>query len=259
MTTDQAAGSAYGIKGFPTIKFFGNNKSKPADYSGAREASPMMDYAFGRAQKIAKARAFYTGKNSGSSSGSGSNNQKKEQKKTGGSSGKGDGKVVVLTDSNFNQQVYNSGDVWMVEFYAPWCGHCKRLQPEWEAAARDVRNVKWAKVDCTTNKSTCGQFGIQGYPTIKAFAPGASSSSDALPFNGGRTKSDLSSYAEGLAAENVAAKELKQLTGQADYNEYCAESNGVCFIFLLPHILDSSEAERKESLDMLTEVNFPTP
>jgi protein disulfide-isomerase A6 len=142
----------------------------------------------------------------------------------------------------------------MVEFYAPWCGHCKRLQPEWEAAARDVTSVKWAKVDCTQNQSTCGTYGVQGYPTIKAFTPGARSSSDAIPYNGGRTQSDLSSYAQGLAEKNVPAKELRQLKSHDDYNEYCVESKGVCFLFLLPHILDSSEAERKQSIEMLTEL-----
>ena len=45
MTTDQEAGAAYGISGFPTIKFFGFDKSKPADYQGQRDEKGIVDYA----------------------------------------------------------------------------------------------------------------------------------------------------------------------------------------------------------------------
>jgi len=39
--------------------------------------------------------------------------------------------VVILTDDNFEELVDNSNESWFVEFYAPWCGHCKSLEPEW--------------------------------------------------------------------------------------------------------------------------------
>jgi len=43
--------------------------------------------------------------------------------------------VVKLTTSNWDKQVIKSSKLWMVEFYAPWCGHCKQLTPHWEKAA----------------------------------------------------------------------------------------------------------------------------
>lgn len=47
--------------------------------------------------------------------------------------------VVELTPSNFDKLVTNSDHIWVVEFYAPWCGHCKNLKPEYEKAATALK------------------------------------------------------------------------------------------------------------------------
>jgi len=61
-------------------------------------------------------------------------------------------KVVKLTKSNFKSLVTDSKDIWLVEFYAPWCGHCKSLAPEWEKAAKALEGfVKIGAVDMTTD------------------------------------------------------------------------------------------------------------
>jgi len=72
--------------------------------------------------------------------------------------------VVVLTKENFGQKTAHGE--WLVEFYAPWCGHCKNLVPTWEDLAKKAEfNV--AKVDCTTEQALGKDFGIAGFPTIK--------------------------------------------------------------------------------------------
>jgi len=83
--------------------------------------------------------------------------------------------VLVLTDSDFETKV-KQYDILLAEFYAPWCGHCKRLQPEYEKAATTLAQndppVALAKVDCTVETNTCNKFSVSGYPTLKIFKNG---------------------------------------------------------------------------------------
>jgi protein disulfide-isomerase A6 len=141
MTTDQEVGSPYGIQGFPTIKFFGFNKQKPIAYESGRDADTLVSYALDKVGSEVRKRA--KGGSSSSSSGS-----KSESKKSSGPATDKD--VVVLTQSNFDEVVLGSKDIWFVEFYAPWCGHCKKLEPEWNEAATKLKGqVKLGKVDAT--------------------------------------------------------------------------------------------------------------
>jgi protein disulfide-isomerase A6 len=83
---------------------------------------------------------------------------KKEEKKSkeGPASDKD---VIVLDSNNFDELVLGSKDIWMVEFYAPWCGHCKKLEPEWNEAASKLKgSVKLGKVDATVESSLAQRF-----------------------------------------------------------------------------------------------------
>ncbi|KAJ6442510.1 putative protein disulfide isomerase-related protein A [Purpureocillium lavendulum] len=62
----------------------------------------------------------------------------------------------------------------IVEFYAPWCGHCQNLKPAYEKAARNLAGLaKVAAIDCDddANKQLCGSMGVQGFPTLKIVRP----------------------------------------------------------------------------------------
>tara|TARA_R110002050_G_scaffold79903_3_gene170891 strand:+ start:4720 stop:5055 length:336 start_codon:yes stop_codon:yes gene_type:complete len=82
--------------------------------------------------------------------------------------------VLVLTADNFDETVAANSPI-LVEFYAPWCGHCKSLEPIYEKAATALKEqgIAIAKVDATAEESLGQRFGIRGFPTLKLFKNGA--------------------------------------------------------------------------------------
>eukprot|EP00004_Rigifila_ramosa_P025420 TRINITY_DN75_c1_g4_i1.p1 TRINITY_DN75_c1_g4~~TRINITY_DN75_c1_g4_i1.p1 ORF type:complete len:332 (+),score=72.77 TRINITY_DN75_c1_g4_i1:3-998(+) len=111
--------------------------------------------------------------------------------------------VVVLTDANFDAELVTAGPAF-VEFYAPWCGHCKRLAPTWEEFATKVKGqIQVAKVDCTTNKATCDRFGVRGFPTIKFIA-----GDQLYNYDSGRTIDAFETFAATYVAEGKPASPI---------------------------------------------------
>jgi protein disulfide isomerase len=80
--------------------------------------------------------------------------------------------AVDAKDADFDEIVSRNA-LTLVKFYAPWCGHCKRIAPEWDKAATAlVGKAGLVRVDCTTETAVAAKYGIQGYPTIKVFREG---------------------------------------------------------------------------------------
>lgn len=83
-----------------------------------------------------------------------------------------------------------------VKFYAPWCGHCQKLQPTWEQLATETltseANIVIAKVDCTSpeNKQICIDQQVEGYPTLFLYKNGKRQNE----YEGSRSLPELQSY-----------------------------------------------------------------
>ncbi|XP_059482884.1 dnaJ homolog subfamily C member 10-like [Neocloeon triangulifer] len=81
--------------------------------------------------------------------------------------------VEDLDERSFNKIVRGSSKPWVIDFYAPWCGHCTVFAPEFDLAARklETTGVSSGKVDCQDHQPFCQHLGVRAYPTVRLFLP----------------------------------------------------------------------------------------
>mmetsp|Transcript_1381 Transcript_1381/g.1880 ORF Transcript_1381/g.1880 Transcript_1381/m.1880 type:complete len:354 (-) Transcript_1381:179-1240(-) len=143
-TSAESIASKYDVKGFPTIKFFPKGSTTPIDYEGGRTADAIVQWVN---EKVGTSRKVKVAPSA----------------------------VTTLTVENFDKLVLGSKSA-LVEFYAPWCGHCKSLAPTYEKLAKAFEgesNVLIAKVDATEEEELGKRYNIEGFPTIKFFPAGS--------------------------------------------------------------------------------------
>lgn len=145
---------------------------------------------------------------------------------------------------------------WFIKFYAPWCGHCKKLAPVWETLHQNNKDkpLNVGKVDCTTEegKPLCSQFNIRGFPSLLYFPPAGADAPPKDPnvkegeetntpsyyrYNGMRSLEALENFAlnGGYLESDDKADIPKHLTGMAYYT----------------HMISNTAGEMRQEIDML--------
>jgi protein disulfide-isomerase-like protein len=152
--------SRFGVQGFPTIKYFPARSTEGEDYNGGRELEDLVDFINRKAGTNVHLQVAKTA-------------------------------VTVLTDDNFDSIVLDSSKHVFVEFYAPWCGHCKRLAPTWDELGKTYdgeSDVVIAKLDADRWKAKATKYGVTGYPTLMSFPK---YNKEGIRYQGGREIKDL--------------------------------------------------------------------
>ena len=106
------------------------------------------------------------------------------------------GEVTVLNNDNFKSHLENNEYV-LVKFYAPWCGHCKKLAPHYEKLSTEgVEGVSITKIDATVETELASAHDVKGYPTLKWFVNGTET-----PFKGGRDFDTMNAFLKKATGE----------------------------------------------------------
>jgi len=191
-TAEKDLCSRFGVRGYPTIKFIANGGAAE-DVRVPRTVEAYTEYiekylkADGKAEEKPKTEEKPK-----------EEKPKEEKPKTEEKPKEEEKPVLSLTQETIDAEMAKKPLA--VKFFAPWCGHCKRLAPTWEEFAKANKDGAFtvAEVDCTVQKDLCNKYGIRGYPTIKFLRNGESPAE----YNGARTKDALQTWADGFAKKD---------------------------------------------------------
>ncbi|XP_058786941.1 protein disulfide-isomerase [Vicia villosa] len=175
--------------------------------------------------------------------------------------------VLTLDNTNFHDTV-SKHDFIVVEFYAPWCGHCKQLAPEYEKAASILSGLETpivlAKVDANEekNKDLASEFEVKGFPTIKILRNGGKNSQE---YKGPREADGIVEYLKkqsGPASTEIkSADEASAFIGEnkiaivgvfpkfsgEEYDNFLALADKLRADYDIAHTLDAKHLPRGDS------------
>ncbi|XP_075063951.1 protein disulfide-isomerase A3 [Mixophyes fleayi] len=169
--------------------------------------------------------------------------------------------VLDLTDDDFDS-VVPQHEMMLIEFYAPWCGHCKKLAPEYEEAATKLKGTApLAKVDCTANSKVCNKYGVSGYPTLKIFRNGEESGAYDGPRSADGIVSTIKKQAGPASVDLRSVEDFGKFIGEADasvvgffrdlygttHNEYLKAANTLREKYRFAHTGESELVDKYDS------------
>ncbi|KAG8688702.1 hypothetical protein FRC11_004943 [Ceratobasidium sp. 423] len=177
-----------GVTGYPQVMLFQDGK-KLEEYSGDRTHDDLSSWIDKRVANYAQSS---TSKSSSTSGASHLNP---------------DGQVLVLTPETFDKSL-SEGPIF-IKFYAPWCGHCKKLAPVWaELATRTKGQVSIAEVNCEQYGALCKSQNVDGYPMLFFYNAGQK-----VDFRGGRKIEPLEQFVLRAVAPGVQPITAEQVDG----------------------------------------------
>ncbi|PWN93797.1 disulfide isomerase [Acaromyces ingoldii] len=165
---NRALGKAHGVQGFPTLKWFPAHSKEGEVYSGIRDLKALSSYVTEMSNVKSNIRAPPPPA------------------------------AKQLTKDNFDEIVLDEANDVFVEFYAPWCGHCKNLAPVYDKVASAFENEKNCIVaqmdaDDAANRDIAQRYGVSGFPTLMMF-PKGSKDKKPVPYQQSRAEEDLVQY-----------------------------------------------------------------
>ena len=111
--------------------------------------------------------------------------------------------TVKVDDQTFESEVLRSAEPVLVDFWAPWCGPCRMMAPQFEAAAKElVPTARLAKVNTQVHADATQRYGIRGIPALILFQNGQERGRIA----GARASRDIVAFVQGHAQGHAAAK-----------------------------------------------------
>ncbi|KAJ7067835.1 protein disulfide isomerase [Mycena amicta] len=132
------------------------------------------------------------------------------------------GQVIALTPDTFRDTVEQGPS--FIKFYAPWCGHCKKLAPIWKQLAKIMQErATIGEVDCEAHEKFCKSQGIAGYPTLVYYPP----SGEKSEYTGGRKLEQLKAFVEKASASAIQPIKPEEI-------EAYVTDNAVMYLLLYP-------------------------
>lgn len=127
-----------------------------------------------------------------------------------------DGDVIELDDSNFDEILFSSNEIWMLTFSAPWCYYCNIMKPNWKAAAAELgADVRFATINADVNRGLARRFFVRTLPTIKFYQAGyLKNDQSAQSYDSGRNYEDILSFSNDLRLSFDNNPELFAYTSQ---------------------------------------------